>query len=93
MTILYNGHIIILSKRDQKPNGKGGIKMDKVTYKLEADMHIAPLEVEYLECDYEIAVRHFKSWLKDPVVFNEMFYKVTYNNDVKVNEQYIKITA
>ena len=51
--------------------------MDKITYLLEADTHIAPLELEYSQYEFILAVKHFKKWLKDKEIFNQCFYRVT----------------
>jgi len=64
--------------------------MEQVFYRLEADMHISDLSVDYSESGYDLAVKHFRRWLSDEDVFNEMFYRVTTKDGKIINKEYIK---
>jgi len=65
--------------------------MEKIFYRLEADMHISDLRVDYSDYEYDLAIKHFKSWLNDKNVFNEMLYKITTKDGKIINKEYIYI--
>jgi len=61
-----------------------GLKVNEIKYKIEADMHVVPLEVEYDECDYDKALVHFNSWVKDYDVFNIITWRLHTGKNAKV---------
>ena len=65
--------------------------METIFYRIEADIHPSELSVDYSDYEYDLAVKHFKRWLNDKEVFNEMFYKITTKDGKILNKEYIKI--
>jgi len=63
--------------------------MEKVFYRLEADTHISDLSVDYSDYEYDLAIKHFQSWLNDKDIFNEMLYKITTKDGKIINKEYI----
>jgi hypothetical protein len=65
----------------------------EIRYRLEGDMNITDLSVEYLGNKYYDAVNHFKNWLRNKNIFNECLYKVTYENGIEKEKTYIPILS
>jgi len=63
--------------------------MEKIFYRLEADMHVSDLSVDYSDCEYDLAIKHFQRWLNDDEVFNEVLYKITTKDGKIINKEYI----
>jgi hypothetical protein len=81
-----NEIIIELHEPDEKFKDK-----EETFYRIEADMNISDLSVDYSENEYDIAINHFKKWLEDDEVFNECFYKITTVNSKIVNKEMVDI--
>jgi hypothetical protein len=65
----------------------------EIRYRLEADMSITDLSVEYLENQYNEALEHFKNWLRNKDIFNECLFKVTYENGIEKEKVYIPVLS
>ena len=63
--------------------------MEQVFYRLEADMHSSDLSVNYLDGEYDLAIKHFQRWLNDDEVFNEMLYKIVIKDGEIIKKEYI----